>query len=281
MNLIEEARIFIISAIAATSFCMHGCFHTYLGNIATFLTAFLQIYLLYKHKKNLQLFQVSIRVYLLVIVFHCGRYLSNWYPDKYLALGYHLSVVSAFHLGEYLVTAIFQPSTVTLDSFILNHSKEFNIAMATSVAEYFVVQYFLPAWQLNPTRIYLGLTLSLFGDFVRKVSMVTAGESFTHLVQHMKRDEHILITSGVYSVVRHPSYGGWFLWSVATQLMLGNFLCFIGFMGASWKFFSERIEFEEFYLVKFFGEDYASYKEKVPFSGVPFCNGFNIVRKRN
>ena len=281
MKLIDEAEIFIISAVAATSVCLHGYFHVHLGSFATFAAFLLQAYLLFKHRKNYQLFQVTIRVYLLVIVFHFGMHLTSWYPEKYLALGYHLSVVSAFHLGEYLVTAVFQPSSVNLESFILNHSKEFNIAMATAVAEYFLVGYFLPAWQLNLTRIHLGLFLCLFGDLLRKVAMATAGESFTHLVQYMRRNDHVLITSGVYSIVRHPSYAGWFLWSVSTQLMLGNFVCTVGFMLASWKFFSERIEFEEFYLVKFFGHDYANYKLKVPFSGVPFCTGFNIARKRN
>jgi protein-S-isoprenylcysteine O-methyltransferase Ste14 len=30
--------------------------------------------------------------------------------------------------------------------------------------------------------------------------------------------DHQLITSGVFSLMRHPSYVGWFYWSVGTQV---------------------------------------------------------------
>lgn len=48
--------------------------------------------------------------------------------------------------------------------------------------------------------------------------MITAGTSFTHLISYDKRRDHRLVTRGVYSLFRHPSYVGWFWWSVGTQV---------------------------------------------------------------
>lgn len=38
-------------------------------------------------------------------------------------------------------------------------------------------------------------------------------------VQFTKAETHQLVTHGVYSIVRHPSYVGWFWWSVGTQVI--------------------------------------------------------------
>lgn len=41
----------------------------------------------------------------------------------------------------------------------------------------------------------------------------------------------------------------------------------------SWKFFNERIQEEEIYLLNFFGEDYVDYKKNVR-TGLPFITGY-------
>lgn len=69
--------------------------------------------------------------------------------------------------------------------------------------------------------------------------------------------------------MRHPGYLGWFIWSVATQLLLVNPLCTLAFTYVSWRFFAERILYEEYLLLHFFGERYAQYKRHTP-SGLPF-----------
>lgn len=60
------------------------------------------------------------------------------------------------------------------------------------------------------------------------------------------------------------------MWAVGTQLCLLNPLCTIGFLLVLHRYFSERIGYEEALLVDFFREDYAAYRKRVPFSGVPF-----------
>ena len=48
--------------------------------------------------------------------------------------------------------------------------------------------------------------------------MFTAGSNFNHVVQNEKSETHTLVTSGVYAWFRHPSYVGWFYWSIGTQV---------------------------------------------------------------
>lgn len=58
----------------------------------------------------------------------------------------------------------------------------------------------------------------LCGDSLRKAAMLTAGSNFNHIVQNEKAHSHVLVTSGVYALFRHPSYVGWFYWSTGTQV---------------------------------------------------------------
>ena len=68
----------------------------------------------------------------------------------------------------------------------------------------------------------VGLLLVIFGEVVRKGSMFTARTNFNHYVQYVKKAGHELVTHGVYSWCRHPSYVGWFYWSIGTQVSINN-----------------------------------------------------------
>lgn len=135
---------------------------------------------------------------------------------------------------------------------------------------------------MNPTEMkefkifwIIGGVLCLGGEILRKVSMLTAHSNFNHVVQFTKAKEHELVTWGVYSLMRHPSYVGWFWWSIGTQLILSNPICTILYAMASWKFFSDRIFMEEITLLNFFGEDYHEYQKRVP-TGLPFIRGYKV-----
>ncbi|KAG9482001.1 hypothetical protein GDO78_010954 [Eleutherodactylus coqui] len=121
----------------------------------------------------------------------------------------------------------------------------------------------------------IGLFMVLFGESLRKSAMLTAGSNFNHIVQNEKSETHTLVTGGVYSWFRHPSYVGWFYWSIGTQVLLCNPVCLVGYTLASWRFFRERVEEEEFSLIHFFGQEYIDYKRTVP-TGLPFINGVKV-----
>lgn len=94
-------------------------------------------------------------------------------------------------------------------------------------------------------------------------------------MQCEKSADHVLVTHGVYSLFRHPSYVGWFYWSIGTQIILLNPFCTIAYTAASWLFFKERVEFEEIALLNFFGQHYCDYQQKVG-TGLPFIHGYRI-----
>jgi len=73
--------------------------------------------------------------------------------------------------------------------------------------------------------------------------MIEASSNFSHKIATEKKSTHELVTSGVYSLVRHPSYFGFFWWGVGTQVFLANPLSTVVFMAVLWRFFSYRIQY--------------------------------------
>ena len=81
---------------------------------------------------------------------------------------------------------------------------------------------------------------------------------------------HRLVTHGVYAWLRHPAYFGWFWWSVGTQLLLCNPVCVFAYAYASYRFFRNRIPYEEQHLLRMFPNDeYAAYRRRTVI-GIPF-----------
>ena len=206
-------------------------------------------------------------------LFGGGAVLSCYSYDSRF-LGFYVMILTFFHLSEYVTTAIYNPNTVSLDSFLLNHSKEYSIAAIASWIEYSVELYLFPSLKSCWFIAVVGILLSVSGEALRKFAMFTAGSNFTHNVQFYKRHHHTLVTTGIYKFFRHPSYVGWFYWSMGTQLVLCNPICCLAYVIASWNFFKERIETEEELLIHFFGQEYLDYQKRVS-SGLPFIKGYN------
>ena len=198
--------------------------------------------------------------------------LQNTYPNV-KSFGFYLVVLSFFHLSEYLITLISNYKQLNLKSFLINHSLEYNVAALTSWIEFFIEVYFFPQIKNYPLMWTIGIVLIITGEIVRKLAMHTAGTNFNHLVQSKKSTDHVLVKNGIYSVFRHPSYFGWFYWSIGTQILLANPLCIIAYTYTSWVFFNSRILSEEFYLIRFFGSEYIEYCKRVPIR-IPFIHGY-------
>lgn len=91
----------------------------------------------------------------------------------------------------------------------------------------------------------VALIISSLGEFLRIAAFFTCKTNFTHVVKFRKERSHQLITHGIYSFFRHPSYTGYFYFSVFSQIFLGNILSSVLFFAALAKFFNDRIDFEE------------------------------------
>ena len=178
------------------------------------------------------------------------------------------------HFLEYAVTGITNPSNLSTDSFLLNHSLHYWIATVASWIEYYMELFYLPDGIKGVTSLVMcGVVISIVGQILRKMAIFHAGNSFYHITKSSKCEDHELVTSGVFSYVRHPYYVGWFLWSLGTQVVLLNPICFVLYTGVTWTFFNERIYAEEYLLLRFFGNAYSDYQAKVP-AGIPFIRGF-------
>ena len=101
------------------------------------------------------------------------------------------------------------------------------------------------------------------GLTMRLLSFYTAKSNFTHLVQHDKKQNHRLVTHGIYKYVRHPGYLGFFMFSLGSMLFIGNYICLVLYFIVLSRFFKDRIEYEEETLVYFF-EEYEEYRRRTP-----------------
>jgi protein-S-isoprenylcysteine O-methyltransferase len=209
----------------------------------------------------------------------------------------YVSALCTFHLSEFFVTALYNVDVLSSDSYLVNHSKAYTGAAIIASAEFWTrfvwccwrflssttspIQTFSmsapsststlssSSWWWTVATIVLGVALVTLSQIVRTWSMKTCGESFNHYIQVQKKDNHVLVTTGIYQWLRHPSYFGFYYWSVGTQVVLQNPISLILFVLAGWTFFSRRIPYEERSLIHLFGDEYYNYAKRT-YVGIPF-----------
>lgn len=180
----------------------------------------------------------------------------------------YIVVLSTFHLLEFFTTVIFNPTVAVSESFLVNHSIGYTGAFLTSCTEFWIRFLLFPSFQ-NGYATIMGLILVVLAQMLRSLAMCTAGESFNHRIQTSKKDNHVLVTDGIYSYLRHPSYAGFYYWAIGTQLLLNNALHTFLFAIASTLFFRKRIPYEEESLIQYFPHQYPAYRERT-WIGIPF-----------
>ena len=183
---------------------------------------------------------------------------------------FYITAMCTFHLLEFFVTAFSNPTVVDSDSFLVNHSKAYTVAAIIATTEFWVRFCFggasqAPATTTTPNDVWwttitiLGIVMVIASQIMRSCAMMKCGESFNHYIQTLKKENHVLVTDGIYRWFRHPSYTGFYYWSIGTQLVLHNRVSGLLFAVAGWKFFSQRIPYEERSLIRLFGDQYYDY----------------------
>lgn len=188
------------------------------------------------------------------------------YSNYYFNLQYHLYIISLviYHFAEYFFVLEYHFDLLSFKSFLIDQSKEWILATSFSFIELIIENYFFHNVKVNLPFLIIGIIMMIIGHVFRIGALFTGKQSFTHLISTDKKEEHVLVTHGVYSISRHPSYFGFFIWSVGGQVMCCSPLSIIMFTAVLYKFFKERIIYEEKFLILFFGEDYVEYRKKVP-----------------
>lgn len=73
------------------------------------------------------------------------------------------------------------------------------------------------------------------------------------------RDQHTLVTRGIYERLRHPMYAAFWLWAISQALLLPNWIAGLsGLVGFGTLFFA-RVRHEERMMLEAFGDEYRAY----------------------
>ena len=109
----------------------------------------------------------------------------------------------------------------------------------------------------NNFLMVLGMVMICSGIAFRVYSITTLGKYFTATAR--ATNQHILIKTGPYSIVRHPSYLGAIIVMVGVPVFLNNIVTLFTTIILLTIAYVIRINTEEKLLNSFFGEEYRQY----------------------
>jgi protein-S-isoprenylcysteine O-methyltransferase Ste14 len=113
------------------------------------------------------------------------------------------------------------------------------------------------SYPLNP--VFTGFGAILFAATLYLFHIVHRDLGRSWSVTLELRNEHALITHGLYRYLRHPMYSAFWLWAVAQALLLPNWIAgFSGLVGFGTLYFC-RVGSEERMMEEAFGAQYRDY----------------------
>jgi protein-S-isoprenylcysteine O-methyltransferase Ste14 len=105
-----------------------------------------------------------------------------------------------------------------------------------------------------------GACLIVLGLIIRLSAIKQLKEYFT--INVAIRDDHKLITDGLYKYIRHPAYAGGVLSFIGCGLCYGNLVSFLIIAIPYLLLILNRIKLEEVVLTEKFGNDYSEMKRR-------------------
>jgi len=187
---------------------------------------------------------------------------------------FHLSSPKPITMPPYLyLQIIFFLSEVSLLIFKRSNSEGKNnkdrrslMILWVVIAVCFTVGPFSAAYGMWPISnytivLYTGMAISMLGFAIRWTAIIQLGRMFT--VDVAITDDHSLKTTGLYKIVRHPSYLGLILIIAGLGVCLNSALGFLVIFIPSFWAINHRIKVEEQALIAEFGEQYINYKKRV------------------
>jgi protein-S-isoprenylcysteine O-methyltransferase Ste14 len=116
--------------------------------------------------------------------------------------------------------------------------------------------YTLPTW-----AGWLGVLILAASLYVFWRAHVDLGVNWSPSLEI--REQHELITRGIYGVIRHPMYASQWLWVIAQPLLLQNWIAGVLNIPLFLIFYKMRVKAEEQLMLEQFGGQYRSYMEQV------------------
>lgn len=112
-------------------------------------------------------------------------------------------------------------------------------------------------YSFSPVQAWIGVLVALVSLVMFRLAHRALGRNWS--VSLDVREQHTLVTEGVYGLVRHPMYTAFWLWAAAQALLLPNWVvgC-AGLVGFGILFFG-RVAREERMMLESFGDEYRAY----------------------
>ena len=113
------------------------------------------------------------------------------------------------------------------------------------------------AYTFLPVQAWLGLLVAIAALVMFDATHRALGRNWS--ISLDVREDHQLVTDGIYRRVRHPMYSAFWLWAIAQALLLPNWVAgFSGLVGFGILFFG-RVAREERMMLETFGDSYRAY----------------------
>lgn len=115
-------------------------------------------------------------------------------------------------------------------------------------------------YPIGPFQVIVGLAVMVAALVMFRVTHKQLGRNWS--VTLATRQDHKLVTSGLYAWVRHPMYSSFLLLALAQLLLLPNWIAGpIGLVSVA-ILFAFRVGREEALMVETFGEEYRAYMRR-------------------
>jgi protein-S-isoprenylcysteine O-methyltransferase Ste14 len=113
------------------------------------------------------------------------------------------------------------------------------------------------AYPFQPSQAWLGFFFAAGSLLMFQLTHRALGRNWS--ISLDVREDHQLVTDGIYRKIRHPMYTAFWLWAVAQALLLPNWVAgFSGIIGFGILFFG-RVAREEQMMLETFGDRYREY----------------------
>jgi protein-S-isoprenylcysteine O-methyltransferase Ste14 len=120
-----------------------------------------------------------------------------------------------------------------------------------------------PSWadyEAQPWAVALGALAYAAGLWLFRRSHKDLGRNWSISLEI--REQHRLVTNGVYGLIRHPMYSAFWLMALGQALLLPNWVAGVaGLVGFGILYFL-RVEKEERMMLQAFGDEYRAYMER-------------------
>jgi protein-S-isoprenylcysteine O-methyltransferase len=205
----------------------------------------------------------------LTLSFCAGITWSVIYPTQW-RLGAAVSLLAFWQMSEWVMLSIHQdkPEKVTYDNFPV--WSKFLVTYYCFIVEHAVWSIIakMNGWDLNTVPLtmisVLGVVIMVIGQFYRALAMYTAGQNFQYNLRSTKEAHNSLVTTGIFSTVRHPSYSAMIFHALGYRLVLLSPICTVLTWFVGLPIILGRIELEESKLIEMYGDEYKKYMETTP-----------------